>query len=128
MTQNPKRSVKKTLSVPKWLNDLAEEKNLPFSNILQEALKKKLGVYSYEEYLKLQAGKALPDKVGVVRCKDCIHWWCGEPTGACLKIYTDGNVSKDAWQERRPDDYCSYGKPIRRGEDDTDREDSAPPA
>lgn len=38
------RSVKKTLTIPKWLNDLAEDKNVNFSHILQEALKDRLGV------------------------------------------------------------------------------------
>lgn len=52
-----------------------------------------------------------PDDVRVVRCRDCIHWHDRE--GVCLKIYSDGNVSKDAWQGRKPDDYCSYGE--RRG-------------
>lgn len=38
------KSVKKTLTLPKWLNDLAEENNVNFSRVLQEALKKYLGV------------------------------------------------------------------------------------
>lgn len=38
------RSVKKTLTIPKWLNDLAEDKDVNFSHILQEALKDRLGV------------------------------------------------------------------------------------
>ena len=50
--------------------------------------------------------EAEPDVVKVVRCKDCIHY----EMGACLKIYDDGNVSKDAWQERKPEDFCSYGE------------------
>lgn len=37
------RSVKKTLSIPAWLNTLAEEKHLNFSSILQYALKKSCG-------------------------------------------------------------------------------------
>ncbi len=48
------------------------------------------------------------DAVPVVRCKDCVHWYDRE--GVCLKIYSDGNVSADAWQERKPDDFCSYGE------------------
>ena len=43
-----------------------------------------------------------------VRCKDCIHWY--EPDGVCLKIYSDGHVSPYAWQDRNPDDFCSYGE------------------
>ena len=46
------------------------------------------------------------DAVEVVRCRDCIRYF----SGACLKIYSDGNVSQDAWQERNEDDFCSYGE------------------
>lgn len=42
----------------------------------------------------------------VVRCKDCVHY----DMGVCLKIYSDGNVHPEAWQPRRPEDYCSYGE------------------
>lgn len=38
------KSVKKTLSIPEWLNYLSEKNNLNFSQILQEALKEKLGI------------------------------------------------------------------------------------
>lgn len=37
-------SIKKTLSIPAWLNTLAEENEINFSQVLQEALKYKLGV------------------------------------------------------------------------------------
>ncbi len=40
----PKKAVKKTLSIPYWLNELAEKEHLNFSGVLQEALKKRLGV------------------------------------------------------------------------------------
>lgn len=36
---NDTRSVKKTLSIPSWLNTQAEKANAPFSQILQEGLK-----------------------------------------------------------------------------------------
>ena len=36
------KAVKKTLTIPSWLNYLAEEKNVNFSQILQEALKEQL--------------------------------------------------------------------------------------
>lgn len=36
------RAVKKTLSIPQWLNEAAMEKNLNFSQILQEALISKI--------------------------------------------------------------------------------------
>lgn len=42
----------------------------------------------------------------VVRCKDCKHY----EMGVCLKIYSDGNVHQDAWQRRKPVDFCSYGE------------------
>ena len=38
------KSVKKTLSLPKWLDTLAVEHNINFSNILQNALMRELGV------------------------------------------------------------------------------------
>jgi len=37
-------SVKKTLSIPQWLNKLAIEKNINFSHVLQIALKEQLGI------------------------------------------------------------------------------------
>ena len=38
------RAVKKTLSIPNWLNVLAERESVNFSQTLQEALKRQLGV------------------------------------------------------------------------------------
>ena len=38
------QAVKKTLTIPKWLNDEAEKQALNFSNILQTALKEALGI------------------------------------------------------------------------------------
>ena len=46
------------------------------------------------------------DAVPVVRCKDCKHY----DMGVCLKIYSDGNMHTEAWQRRKPDDFCSYGE------------------
>jgi predicted RNase H-like HicB family nuclease len=40
--QTETRAVKKTLSIPAWLNDRAEKANAPFSQILQEGIKKYL--------------------------------------------------------------------------------------
>lgn len=37
-------TVKKTLTIPKWLNEIADEHNINFSHVLQEALKEKLGI------------------------------------------------------------------------------------
>ena len=42
---NNNKAVKKTLSIPEWLNEKAIEAGLNFSQVLQEALKTKLGVY-----------------------------------------------------------------------------------
>lgn len=38
------RAVKKTLTIPWYLNDLAEKKKINFSQTLQAALKQKLGI------------------------------------------------------------------------------------
>lgn len=39
-----KKSVKKTLTIPEWLNELAEKENINFSQLLQTALKEKLNI------------------------------------------------------------------------------------
>lgn len=46
------------------------------------------------------------DVAPVVRCKDCKHY----DLGVCLKIYSDGNAHPEAWQSRKPEDFCSYGE------------------
>lgn len=38
------RAIKKTLTIPAWLNKLAERENINFSQILQSALKEKLQI------------------------------------------------------------------------------------
>ena len=38
------KSVKKTLSIPEWLNEAAMKQNINFSQVLQEALMNKLGI------------------------------------------------------------------------------------
>ncbi len=40
------RAVKKTLTIPKWLNDLAEEQGVNFSQVLQSGLRQRLGLQS----------------------------------------------------------------------------------
>lgn len=42
-----KKAVKKTLSIPAWLNNLALERNINFSNTLQNALIKELGIENH---------------------------------------------------------------------------------
>lgn len=38
------KAVKKTLSIPRWLDTMAQDKNVNFSNVLQNALIEELGV------------------------------------------------------------------------------------
>ena len=38
------RAIKKTLTIPKWLNDIAENNKVNFSQVLQSALKDHLGI------------------------------------------------------------------------------------
>ena len=38
------KAVKKTLSIPSWLNEMAERADINFSGTLQDALKKQLGI------------------------------------------------------------------------------------
>jgi len=42
--EDANKSVRKSVTLPNWLNKLAMEAKLNFSGILQEGLKKKLGV------------------------------------------------------------------------------------
>jgi predicted RNase H-like HicB family nuclease len=46
------KAVKKTLTVPRWLNDMAETQNINFSQILQTGLKQKLGIYRHDSVRK----------------------------------------------------------------------------
>ena len=39
---NNNKAVKKTLSIPEWLNEAALEEKINFSQVLQEALKQRL--------------------------------------------------------------------------------------
>lgn len=38
------KAIKKTLTIPCWLNNLCEKNHINFSQVLQEALKEKLGI------------------------------------------------------------------------------------
>jgi len=42
--KNNTKAVKKTLTIPAWLNERAEKEHVNFSSLLQEALKEKLNV------------------------------------------------------------------------------------
>lgn len=44
LKKHDKRSVKKTLSIPSWLNEAAEEQHINFSAVLQDALKEQLHI------------------------------------------------------------------------------------
>lgn len=48
------KAVKKTLTIPKWLNDLAEKENINFSHLLQSAIKNCLGIEGYKPNVKKQ--------------------------------------------------------------------------
>lgn len=39
-----KKAIKKTLTIPAWLNEIAEKEHINFSSVLQEALKERLNV------------------------------------------------------------------------------------
>lgn len=41
------KAVKKTLTIPRWLNELAEDNKVNFSQILQQGLKDYLGIKEY---------------------------------------------------------------------------------
>lgn len=43
-TAKRKKSVKKTLTIPEWLNEMSEKENINFSQVLQTALKEKLNI------------------------------------------------------------------------------------
>lgn len=42
--RNDTRAVKKTLTIPSWLNSIAEENHINFSSVLQTALKNQLNI------------------------------------------------------------------------------------
>jgi len=42
--ENDNRAIKKTLSIPSWLNSKAEKAGINFSQTLQKALKEELGL------------------------------------------------------------------------------------
>ena len=44
MKRHGNKAVKKTLSIPQWLNTLAEENDINFSQVLQIALKERLNI------------------------------------------------------------------------------------
>lgn len=63
-------------------------------------------IFGIESVLEYVENLAAADVAPVVRCKGCAHYYMG----VCLKIYSDGGVHLAAWQNRRPEDFCSYGE------------------
>lgn len=108
--------------IPKWFCDLYGQKEdagmadlidrdkLRLFPIRRDHYDKENGnehfVFGIESVLEYVEQLPAVDAVPVVRCKDCVHY----ELGCCLKIYSDGNVNKDAWQKRTPNDFCSYGE------------------
>lgn len=45
------KTIKKTLTIPKWLNDEAEKHSVNFSNLLQTAIKKYLNIQENQSLL-----------------------------------------------------------------------------
>ncbi len=92
-----------------YIREQSEECQKAFEDIGGES-----GIYAdayndlAEDFYRIPAADVAP----VVRCKDCEHY----DMGVCLKIYSDGNVHPEAWQERKPEDFCSYGEPKDGGE------------
>lgn len=52
--ENDNRAVKKTLTIPNWLNTKGEKAGVNFSQILQDALKDRLGMENYKQSYKKQ--------------------------------------------------------------------------
>ena len=63
------------------------------------------GAYGYVDAKQISDAPTV-DAVPVVRCRECKHY----DIGVCLKIYSDGNMHPEAWQSRKPEDFCSYGE------------------
>ena len=47
----------------------------------------------------------------IVQCEECIDWY--DRDEVCMKIYSDGALSQHAYQHRKPNDFCSYGRRIK---------------
>ncbi len=45
LRKHQSKAVKKTLSIPSWLNEVAMEQNINFSQVLQEALLNKINIH-----------------------------------------------------------------------------------
>lgn len=43
------QSIKKTLTIPKWLDDVAKENKVNYSHLLQDAIKEHVGIYKVKK-------------------------------------------------------------------------------
>ena len=75
-------------------------------DILTAGIGKTIIEYSESDIGYMIRKRPTIDAVPVVRCRECKHY----EMGVCLKIYDDGAASRYAWQERKPNDFCSYGE------------------
>ena len=80
--------------------------NAFLKDILTAGIGKTIIEYSESDIGYMIRKRPIVDAVEVVRCRECVHY----EMGVCLKIYDDGAASIYAWQERKPDDFCSYGE------------------
>ena len=81
---------------------MAEKEYIERDKVMDALLHEQYGYLCEDAIRSIPAADVRP----VVLCRDCLHY----EMGVCLKIYDDGAANKDAWQERKPDDYCSYGE------------------
>ena len=60
---NSVKAIKKTLTIPQWLNTLAEREGINFSKVLQQAIKQQLGLVStsksYDESIAIRLDSSL---------------------------------------------------------------------
>ena len=94
------KAVKKTLSIPAWLNELAEIENIPFSKVLANELMDKLDCHSYEEYCRKTSGV---EWVAPTFCRECAN--ASDDGYICF-----GTCLLPA-HSTFPDSYCSEGRP-----------------
>jgi Uncharacterized conserved protein len=79
------KAVKKTLTIPKWLDVIAQEHNINFSHILQEALKEYLGVNTRSEYFKSNTSFQLTE-VSINDIPNNADYLINESKGKAIKI------------------------------------------
>ncbi|PFU70406.1 pilus assembly protein HicB [Bacillus thuringiensis] len=50
-SQIKRATIKKTLTIPRWINDLAEDNNINFSQVLQDALRERLNIKDKDKFI-----------------------------------------------------------------------------